>query len=225
MLITAAFAVLLCGLGVTGVWLYRDFWGEYSPAALAGERADFFSDLHKMIGISSGAFNLILGFTGAYWNFTHVIGEWIQSGHVQPKMTGRLYADSISLDGLIAESAEHLPGFRANFISLPNEPEAGITLWGTLPTGNPLRSDYSNTMVFNAQTGAFMESKDIRTAGWWARFVDMFAPVHYGTFGGWPVKIIWCLGGLTPGLPALSGTVIWWRRRRGGKGRGTELTP
>jgi uncharacterized iron-regulated membrane protein len=39
-------------------------------------------------------------------------------------------------------------------------------------------------------------------------------PLHFGNFGGWPVKVLWCLGGLAPGVLAISGTLIWRARRR-----------
>jgi uncharacterized iron-regulated membrane protein len=214
MLVTGVLAVLLCGLGITGVWLYRDFWRNLFRLRWRASARIFFSDLHKAVGIASVAFNLLLGFTGAYWNFTHVIGEWIEGEHEQPVVTGRMYADQISLDALVAEGARRIPGFRANFISLPSEPKAGFTLWGRVASGNPLRGSYGSTVTFDAQSGDFEAASNINEAGWWKQFVDMFEPLHFGSFGGWPVKIIWCLAGLAPGLLALSGTMIWWKRRK-----------
>jgi uncharacterized iron-regulated membrane protein len=214
MMATAVLAVLLCGLGVTGLWLYRDFWRNFVRLRWRASGRIFFSDLHKTVGISSVAFNLVLGFTGAYWNFTHVIGEWINGEHQQPKVVNRMYGDSISLENIIAEGERRIPGFRANFLSLPNEPGAPITLWGKVQSSNPLRGTYGSTVVFDAQSGAFKQANDVRKAGLWAQFVDMFEPVHYGNFGGWPVKILWCAGGLTPGVLAVSGFMIWWKRGR-----------
>lgn len=214
MMATALLAVLLCGLGVTGLWLYRDFWRNFVRLRWRASGRIFFSDVHKTVGISSVVFNLVLGFTGAYWNFTHVIGEWINGEHEQPKVVNRMYGNSISLERIIEEGERRVPGFRANFLSLPNEPGAPITLWGKVQSSNPLRGTYGSTVVFDAQSGAFKQAHDIRKAGLWAQFVDMFEPVHYGNFGGWPVKILWCAGGLTPGVLAVSGFVIWWKRRR-----------
>lgn len=213
MIATAVLGLLLCGLGVSGLWLYRDFWSNFFRLRWRASGRIFFSDLHKTIGISSVVFNLVLGFTGAYWNIAHVFGEWMNGEHEQPKVVKRMYSDSISLDKIIAEGGRRIPGFRANFISLPNEPDAPITLWGKVKSSNPLRGTYGSTVVFDAQTGEFKQANDIRKAGLWAQFVDMFEPVHYGNFGGWPVKVLWCAAGLTPGLLAVSGFLIWWKRR------------
>lgn len=213
MLVTGVLAVLLCGLGVSGFWLYRDFWHQFRRLRWRASARIFFSDLHKMIGITSVAFNLVLGFTGAYWNFTHVIGEWIKGEHEQPKVVTRMYSNAISLEEVIRVAERRVSGFRANFISLPNETGAPITLWGKVKSSNSLRGTYGSTVVFDAQTGAFKQANDIREAGLWAQFVDMFEPVHYGNFGGWFVKLVWCAGGLTPGLLAVSGFLIWWKRK------------
>lgn len=52
-------AVALLGLGVSGVWLYRDFWTNLLRLRWRASARLFFSDLHKMVGISSVAFNQI----------------------------------------------------------------------------------------------------------------------------------------------------------------------
>lgn len=222
MIITAVLAVLLCGLGVTGLWLYREFWRNFIRLRWRASGRIFFSDLHKTVGISSVAFNLVLGFTGAYWNVTHVVGEWVNDEHDQPKVVGRMYGDAISLESIVAEGEHRIPGFRANFISLPNEAGAPITLWGKVKSSNPFRGTYGSTVVFDAQNGAFKQASDIRKAGLWAQFVDMFEPVHYGNFGGLPVKILWCAGGLAPGILGVSGFLIWWKRGRKRNAKGQD---
>jgi len=61
-------AAVLCLLGLSGVWIYRDFWANFTRLRWRASRQIFLSDLHKTAGITSVVFNLILGFTGAYWN-------------------------------------------------------------------------------------------------------------------------------------------------------------
>lgn len=215
MIIAGVFAVLLCALGVTGVWLYREFWKNVLTLRWRRGARILFSDLHKFTGITSVLFNLLLGFTGAYWNLSHVIGEWVNGEPEQARLEGRLYPAALSLADLTRDAAQRLPGFRANFISLPSDPAApAITLWGTIEPRGALTSPYGSTVVYDPQTAAHQSTHDLRTGGWWQRVVDTFTPLHYGTFGGLPVKILWALGGLTPGVLAISGFVIWQLRRR-----------
>jgi uncharacterized iron-regulated membrane protein len=35
---------------------------------------------------------------------------------------------------------------------------------------------------------------------------------HFGNFGGWPVKALWVLLGLTPALLFVTGVIMWWNR-------------
>ena len=214
MLIAGAFGLLLCALGVTGVWLYRDFWKNFLRLRWGASLRILLSDTHKFVGISSVAFNLLLGFTGAYWNFTHVIGEWVMGEMPEPVIEKRLYGEALSLDAITRDANERLPGFRANFLTLPFAPEGGITLWGAVEPRGALRSPYGSTVAYGEQIGDFKVATDIRAAGFWKQAVDAFTPLHYGTFGGLPVKMLWFIGGLTPGILAVTGFCIWWMRRR-----------
>ncbi len=49
--------------------------------------------------------------------------------------------------------------------------------------------------------------------GAWAQILDSFTPLHYGTFGGLPVKILWCIGGLAPGILSITGFLMWYKRK------------
>lgn len=213
--IAGLFGVMLCVLGVTGVWLYREFWKNLLTLRWNRGARLLFSDLHKFTGITSAGFNLLLGFTGAYWNITHVAGHVVDGDPPQPRIERRLYAATLSLDALARDAAQRLPGFRGNFISLPSDPAApAVILWGTIEPRGPLTGPYGSTVAYDPQTGTHTATTDLRTAGLCTRIADTFVPLHYGTFGGLPVKLLWCLGGLTPGFLGVTGFLIWRQRRR-----------
>jgi uncharacterized iron-regulated membrane protein len=44
-----------------------------------------------------------------------------------------------------------------------------------------------------------------------ARFLAALSPIHYGQFGGIPIKIAWALLALTPVLLFVTGLIAWWR--------------
>lgn len=213
MFIAGLFGVLLCVLGITGVILYREFWKTFFTFRWQRSRRILFSDIHKFVGITSVAFNLILGFTGAYWNITHVAGHWIEGEEDEtPAPAERLYTATLPFDTLIADAAKRIDGFETNYIDFPVTEGFPLTLYGAVP-GGFLRGPYGSTVSYDAHTGAFKELSDLRQGTAWARITDAFTPLHYGTFGGLPVKILWTLGGLTPGVLAISGFLMWWARR------------
>lgn len=213
-LIAGLLAAGLFLLGLSGIYLYRDFWSNFFTFRWGRSRRILFSDIHKFVGITSVAFNLILGFTGAYWNLPHAANDLFVNHEEEGKAAPaeRLYSGMLPWDALIADSGARIAGFRANYISFPTDKEWPVTFYGSVP--GFLRGPYSSTVAYDARTGAFKEATDVRSAGLWARIADTFVPLHYGTFGGLPVKILWVLGGLTPGVLAVTGFFMWRLRQR-----------
>ena len=44
-----------------------------------------------------------------------------------------------------------------------------------------------------------------------ARIFAAFAPIHYGEFGGLPIKVLWAFLGLIPSVLFVTGVITWWR--------------
>ena len=114
-----------------------------------------------------------------------------------------------------------MPGYRLVYLALPTERTGVISFYGTVPTSNPLRGDYGSRLFFDAATGTLKQVVDIRRAGPWEKIGDSFALLHYGTFGAAfgpalavAVKILWTILGLSPGVLAVSGFLIWRARSR-----------
>ena len=222
-LVAGLLATGLCLLGLTGLWLYRNFWKNFLTLRWGRSARIFFSDLHKMVGISSVAFHLVLGFTGAYWNLPAVYRALsARSVSVPPPQTAAPAVPEtagLPIGRYLQQAGEKLPGFRPSYLALPPAGGTLLTVYGSVPPLNPLRSAYGSTATFDVLKGDLTSVKDIRQASWWAQVEDAFVPVHFGTFGGWPVKVLWCIGGLSPGVLTLSGFLIWQTRRRGRRQR------
>lgn len=215
--LVGAFASLLCFLGLSGVWLYRDFWRNFFRLRWRASARIFFSDLHKAVGISSVAFNLVLGFTGAYWNLPTLktlLGPAQVRAAAEPPPV-RLYNSTLSVDDLIIRARQAMPDLRGErfFVEFPPRME-DISVSGPVATRNPFRSEFGGRVTFDRETGALKKVTDIRQQGWWTQAEDMMGPLHFGTFGGLPIKILWSLGGLTPSVLAISGFLIWRVRSR-----------
>jgi uncharacterized iron-regulated membrane protein len=214
-LLAGLFAVLLCLLGLSGFWIYQDFWSNFIRLRWLASRQIFLSDLHKTIGISTVVFQLILGFTGAYWNIPSALRQFRYPNAHPPELTARHWSRKISLDALLDRVRQDLPGFQPTFIAFPAVSGADLQILGH--AGSAFRSDYDCAAVFDAQSGARKSMRDIRKAGLREQIIDTFRPLHYGTFGGLFIKIVWCAGGLTPGLLAITGFLMWRGRQLGPK--------
>lgn len=218
--IAGVFGAMLCLLGITGVWIYRGFWKTLFLLRWGRSTRIFFSDLHKMVGITSTAFNLLLGFTGAWWNLSHIIGHALEEEHEEETpaaVTAPGWNQDLSIASLMQQAEKELPGYTANWISLPSNAdtvEPTITFFGSVEGQSVLRSKYGSMAYFDPKTGALTKVEDIRKAGLWEQIKDSFRPLHYGDFGGLPVKILWSLGGMCPAILAISGSIMWWKRKK-----------
>lgn len=215
LLIAGLFATLLFLLGLTGVWLYRGFWKTLFLLRWGRSARIFFSDTHKMVGITTVGFNLILGFTGAWWNITHILHHMVEEEHVEedPPIHRTFEAPGTSIDALMAKAEAHAADYIPGYISLPTTEKDDLVSYGKLASYGPFRSNYGCVATFDAKSGDLKDFADVRQSGAWAQFLDSFTPLHYGTFGGLPVKILWCIGGLAPGILSITGCLMWYKRK------------
>jgi uncharacterized iron-regulated membrane protein len=216
MLAAGLLAVMLLLLGISGLWLYRDFFRQFLRLRWSASARILCSDLHKFIGITSVVFNLILGFTGAWWNLSHLIGHLFEEetpAETEPAapLPPREWA---SLDAMTLEARNRITGFTTHYLSFPQTEDAVVSLHGRHGGAGPLRGLYGSHVDFDAESGEVRLVHDLRDDSAWAQIYDSFMPLHYGTFGGWPIRVLWSLGGLAPGLLAVSGFLIWWNRSR-----------
>lgn len=221
MLVVGLLSLMLMALGVLGFYIYRRFWIGFFRLRWGKSLRVLMGDLHSRIGVISSPVFFILGLTGAYWNLTHAVADLAEHGlfHEHSPLQQQLYDSELSLQEMITEADRQLPGFQVNYLAFPTETGWPITLYGAVPTANPLRGLYGSQVWFDASTGERQGVTDVRARHWGIQFVDMFEPLHFGNFGGLAVKLIWCILGLMPGLLAVSGFIVWLKRRRTLKGR------
>lgn len=212
--LTGLLGAILCVLGVTGVWIYREFWRHLFTLRWGRSARLLFSDVHKFVGITSAVLQLILGFTGAFWNLTQTV-EHLGGEVEQPRIEGRLYPATLSLAAMVRDGEARLPGFKAHFLSLPSVPSApAVMLWGAVEPRPLLANAFGSTLTYDSATGAHCATNDLRAAGTWRRIKDTFQPLHFGNFGGLAVKCLWALAGLAPGILGVTGFLLWRLRHR-----------
>lgn len=216
MAISGLLGIALCFLGVSGLYIYRRFWKTLVRLRIRASMRMLLGDVHRCVGVSSVAFNLVLGFTGAYWNIEHVIHEFTHEEFPEDSyiITSRLLPDELPLDEILEDAPRRIEGFQTHYVSLPWAPNGAVTLWGRADGAGWWRSLHGSQIAYDSQSGSFTSLHDIREDPLGAQILDAFEPLHFGNFAGLPVKIVWAIGGMAPGILALSGAAIWWKRRR-----------
>ncbi len=214
MFIAGLFGIAFLALAVSGVYLHKPFFKALFRLRWGASARIFFSDLHKAIGIATIPFNLVFGFTGTYWNLTHIAHELIEHAGEEEIVASEYANYRQGLDALGSTAEQAIPGYALNYIYFATEEDPNFYLYGQSPGENPLRSPYGSSVWISAKTGETVHVSDLREAGLWKTIEDAFEPLHFGDFGGLFTKILWCLAGLSPAALSISGALIFFKRRQ-----------
>ncbi len=214
---------LLCLTGVPLWWqgLRRWMLGLRIDRRLSWKRINW--DLHSAAGIYTFCFAALWGLTGAYFAFpdaTRSVVGWflpvspsaraLRTANSKPPKAAR--GTMVKLDGLAGAATAAAPGTRVTMILFPEAPTLPARVL-VMPGDVPASAHHFRGEVFVDRTDASIVRKSLyqdATSG--DVLIRWIVPLHFGTFGGLPTKILWFVLGLTPGLLALTGISMWWNR-------------
>jgi uncharacterized iron-regulated membrane protein len=219
-----ATGVLLLVSILTGVFVYRRAILSVFQRGVrfrSGSRA-LVSDVHTLIGVSALAFHIVIGLTGVWMlrdsvvdAFTTPSAKPVLAAESSPatRRSGPACASSFpELDGCLDASRGGIAGFVPRSIDLPRKPGAPVRVHGRAP-GNPLLARW-NSVDVDAETCQVVSVARAEDLDAGRQFDRMAGSLHFGNFGGLPVKVLYAVLGLTPGILSVTGFVLWWRRRR-----------
>ncbi|MBP5974869.1 PepSY domain-containing protein [Brasilonema sp. CT11] len=210
-------AFLMCILTITGFILWPG-WRKL----IAGfkikldahpQRANF--DIHKVAGIITVVFLFFTSFTGFCWNFggfTEPIIYAVTFTPEQSELVSKPIAGKSTL-GLtqqlkIANAA--LPSAVTKSIYFPDKPEDALQIRMKLPQES---SDYGDSNVYLDQySGEVLRVDNGLKMPLGDRVLNSFTPLHYGTFGGLPTRILYVFVGLAPLVLFLTAFMMSWYR-------------
>jgi len=175
----------------------------------------FFSSLHRLIGVWSMIFGLIIGITGI-WYFMEITvmpddtiyppapevpQEKMASHGTSPQL--------LSLDTYIDTAKEVFPELKPTHIYFPG---SGYPVEVRGQAGGFLVRDRANAVYldpFDAEVISIKCSKEDDALSWWVNSAD---PLHFGYWGGLATKILWAIFGLSLPVLVLSGAYLSLRR-------------
>jgi uncharacterized iron-regulated membrane protein len=214
-------ALLLFILSITGIVLWPGWrklisgfkikWNAHS------KRLNY--DLHKVAGIITASFLAVIAFTGFCWNFYDQTTPIIYTATLNPKplevkstiVKGQV---PLSLGEALCQAELALPGAVTTFITLPTKPDEAFHFFKKVPQDS---EDYNSSVEVDQYSGKVLAVQDSRVAKLGDRIRNSFTPLHYGTFGGLPTRILYIFVGLAPTVLLVTGFVMWRYRRRGNK--------
>lgn len=215
----AAALGLMCLTGIVIWWPGVAGWGRALIVTSGRGWRRFVWELHGAIGIWLAALLLIWAVSGFYFSFPAGVRQAVDRvaplsvvvpPRSDPAQKGTRPAPSPA--ALMAQARSVIPGAQLARYVLPFS-ESGVV---QVVLARERHGDHDTsdevTLYFDQYAGTLLAQRDRSQDSGSDRMLSWMLPLHAGTFGGLPVKVLWTLFGL--GLPALfvTGFVMWWRK-------------
>ena len=216
-IIVGVAALLLFFLTATGLILWngwRNLLAGFKIKLNASKKRKNY-DIHKVSGIIALVFLAMISISGFAWNFYAKIEPAIynltfspQPPEVKSIPTGE---ETISLEEAVNRAKATIPNAKASFISIPTEPEEVFTVYMKQPED---KQYFANNVQIDRYSGEVLYFLNSRTASLGDRILNAFSPMHYGTFGGLPTRVLYVFVGLSPTVLFITGLTMYRLRRR-----------
>jgi uncharacterized iron-regulated membrane protein len=204
---------------VSGVALYHPFTRRIDFGTVRKEKPRVkWLDLHNLLGIVTVAWALTVGITGSINTLSTVIlGIW--QADQMADMTAQ-YRDRqppqrlASLQSAVDVAAKAMPDMKPAFVAFPGTLFSSKSHYAVFMHGNtPLTSRLLKPALIDAQTGTMTDSRDMP---WYVATLLLSQPLHFGDYGGMPLKIIWAILDVITIVLLVTGLYLWLRRRKSG---------
>lgn len=216
---------------VTGTVVYRKWWKGFASyparqpattpkgAAAIKRSRRFWGDMHRLLGVWSLWFILLMALTGAWylveqWGLQHTYPPLRNAASQQaPETAIRAPENAVrgpALAEIMATAADLYPELRVSSVFLPAEGSGAVRLQGT--SGAILVRQRANQMAFDAASGEHLETRRAGELGLHGRISEAADPLHFGTFANAASRFIWFVFGLIMSALALSGVYLYGLR-------------
>jgi len=229
MLFLGGMGLLLAASVVSGVVLYAPFMRKLDFGVLRVRRSSRVKwlDYHNLLGIVTLAWVLAVGLTGVVntlaspivdaWR-THALADLTApyAGKERP-------ATLSSLQSAVDQTRAAAPGRWVQFVAFPGSSYSTSHHFTVFLQGDSILTKHIITpALIDAETGAFA---DIREMPWYNKALQLSKPLHFGDYGGLPLKILWAMLDLAAIVILGSGVYLWAARRRKAGADAAETPP
>jgi len=204
-LVSALAIPLLLSL-VSSLYIYKRWWRGLLAWPRRERRRRFWGDVHRLLGVWSLWFVLLIALTGL-WYLVESLGAGARPLPEVPSASTDgvpSAADPAAIDRAVDQAHRRWPELEIRNV-YPSADGAGLVLDGQ--AGTWLVRERANAIGFDLRTGAVLGRREGSELDAHQRISEMADPLHFGSFGGWPVRLLWFLFGAA--LTALSVTGVY----------------
>lgn len=218
-LFLAFMALLFVVAIVSGAVLYGPFMRKLDFGTVRVERSARLKwlDLHNMVGVVTLAWVIVVGATGlinelstplfALWQRTEVKAMLDPMRGKPVPAAAEMSSPQAALDTVRAA----MPDMVARTVVFPGSPFGSPYHYLVWTKGRePLTARLFSPALVDARSGAFVTAVQMP---WYLRALEVSRPLHFGDYGGLPLKIIWLLLDLATIVVLGSGVYLWLSRK------------
>lgn len=221
----ATLCMLILTISGLRLWIPQQYrkWKQWRSVLTVNFKAGFKRqnyDWHNVIGFYTAPIVILLSITGFAITFSTVFIAFLflLTGK-SPQSVAQIFdqksvytagAKPLSTIQVAAVAKKILPEAELLGIAMPVEKDMSYRLdlksASVSDAGNRILlmvDQYSGKILLNSET-------DFPNIG--NSYLTWLTPLHYGTFGGMPTRILAFIGGLVPLILFITGFIIWWPR-------------
>ncbi|MGX7745093.1 PepSY-associated TM helix domain-containing protein [Rhodopseudomonas parapalustris] len=218
-LFLGAMGLLLVASIVSGVVVYAPFMRrlDFGTVRQRSRRLKWL-DLHNLFGIVTTVWLFVVGITGAINTLAMPMYDYWRGQVLPPLLAphrGEPVAQASSLDQAIARVRAALPDGKLTSITMPTAENFGsprhLVVW--------MKGDSALTALIATPTLVDVDQTVpvlVPQMPWYLTLLQMSRPLHFGDYGGLPLKIVWALLDLVCIVVLITGLYLWIAKQRFG---------
>lgn len=212
--LVSALSIPLSLLIVTGLVIYKRWWRGFLTWPRRGKRRLMWGDVHRLLAVWSLWFAVVIAVSGLWYLIESLGGHAPPLPAITAKDAPRAAApfNAQTLDSAIARIRQQWPELDIRVLRLEADGRAGQVEGQTAAW---LVRDRANAIRLPLEQGepARRSAADLSVH---QRISELADPIHFGSFGPWPVRVIWFLFGAALTALCLTGAYLYGLRIAGG---------
>ncbi|SEA90652.1 PepSY-associated TM helix domain-containing protein [Rubrimonas cliftonensis] len=216
MLFLATMGFLFAVAIVSGIPIYGPFIGtrDFGAIRSANSARTAWLDRHNFLGAVAVAWTLVVGLTGVVNALERpVIGYWRETAlaDLVEGAGGGAPGAGASLDAAVTAAVAAAPDMALQFVAFPGSAYSTEAHYAIFLHGRtPLTEHVIAPVLIHAASGRV---EGLRDMPWYMKALALSRPLHFGDYGGLPLKIVWALLNLATIVILGSGLYIWVAKR------------
>lgn len=211
---------------VSGVVLYGPFMRrlEFGTVRRGRSRRLRWLDIHNLAGVATLAWVFLVGATGMINTWADLMLKMWQSGQLAemtaPYRDRPLPTRLASVQKAVDTAAAAAPGMKPLLVAFPGTIFTSKNHYAVFMMGDtPVTSRVLQPALVDGGTG---DLTAMRPMPWYMQLLFLSQPLHFGDYGGLPLKIVWAILDMAVILVLGSGLYLWLARRWKGASRIAE---